>query len=85
LIIEIDGGHHRKITIKENDEQRTQYIKAKGYRIIRFWNGEVLNNIEGVLKKITIELKSINPHLTSPLEREKKHASASSPPRGGED
>jgi very-short-patch-repair endonuclease len=57
LIIEVDGGHHKKKTITENDEQRTQYFEAKGYRILRFWNSHVLHNTEEVLEKIERKLE----------------------------
>ena len=50
LIIEIDGGHH-----SENEEinlRRTEWLRAKGYRVIRFWNNEVLQNSRGVFEEI---------------------------------
>jgi very-short-patch-repair endonuclease len=52
LIIEIDGGHHNEERTKERDEERTMRLEERGYRIMRFWNNEVLTNLEGVLEKI---------------------------------
>jgi very-short-patch-repair endonuclease len=52
LIIEIDGGQHDEAEIKKKDEQRTAWLEKDGYRVIRFWNNDVLMNIEGVLIKI---------------------------------
>ncbi len=52
LIIEIDGGQHNEETIKERDEKRTIGLNESGYQIIRFWNNEVLTNLEGVLERI---------------------------------
>ena len=50
VVIELDGGqHNQEINIVE-DLQRTDFIKSKGYRVIRFWNNEVNDNIEGVYK-----------------------------------
>jgi len=52
IIIEIDGGQHN---IKENiykDNERTKYLEMKGYKIIRFWNNDINNNLEGVFKKL---------------------------------
>lgn len=46
LIIEVDGGQHA--TEKRTDIERTEWLKARGYRVIRFWNSEVLTNLEGV-------------------------------------
>jgi very-short-patch-repair endonuclease len=52
LVIELDGGQHSP----ETDGPRTQIIEAFGYRVIRFWNNDVLQNIEGVLEVIRQEL-----------------------------
>ena len=52
LAIELDGGQHTP----EVDAPRTQIIEAFGYRILRFWNTDVLTNIEGVLEVIRGEL-----------------------------
>ena len=60
LIIELDGGHHA--TQQEADIARQQDLEAHGYRVIRFWNNEVFENIEGVLFKIVEELENSNPH-----------------------
>ena len=52
LIIELDGGHH---TITDNaklDKERQSFLEAKGYQVLRFWNNEIDNNIEGVLETI---------------------------------
>lgn len=53
LAIELDGGQHSD---SEADAGRTEVIEAHGYRVIRFWNNDVLNNIEGVLEAIRHEL-----------------------------
>ena len=52
LAIELDGGQHSP----EDDAPRTQTIEAYGYRILRFWNHDVLENTEGVLEVIRGEL-----------------------------
>jgi very-short-patch-repair endonuclease len=57
LIIEIDGSIHDQKEAKENDEERTKYLESLGYKIIRFTNSEVLNDLETVLNKIKIHLK----------------------------
>jgi len=57
LIIEIDGGQHNEEKIKERDEERTTRLKEKGYQIIRFWNNEVLTNVEGVMERIREALR----------------------------
>ena len=49
LVIEVDGGQHCE---SRRDQSRTDFIEAQGFRVIRFWNNEVLENIEGVLLTI---------------------------------
>ena len=46
LAIEIDGGQHAESTAY--DFRRTKSLEAGGYRVLRFWNNDVLQNIEGV-------------------------------------
>jgi very-short-patch-repair endonuclease len=48
LAIELDGGQHNEET-RRYDEQRSHWLAAKGIRVVRFWNNEVLSNLEGVL------------------------------------
>jgi very-short-patch-repair endonuclease len=50
VIIEIDGGQHAEQT--KRDFQRTRFLESEGYRVLRFWNSEVLGNIDGVLELI---------------------------------
>jgi very-short-patch-repair endonuclease len=53
LIVEVDGGQHCE---NKKDEIRTEFLESKGYEVIRFWNNEVLGNIEGVLDTLTLTL-----------------------------
>ena len=48
IIIELDGGQHNEQTIIENDKKRTKFLENIGYKILRFWNNEIDNNIDGV-------------------------------------
>ncbi len=57
LVIEIDGGQHNQSDNILYDQNRTQYIEKCGYKVIRFWNNEIENNIEGVYEGI---LKYLN-------------------------
>ena len=52
LVIELDGGQHAQGEAPEYDERRTQYLQSEGWRVLRFWNNEVLVNLEGVLEAI---------------------------------
>jgi very-short-patch-repair endonuclease len=55
LIIELDGSQH--LEQREYDDERTGYLELRGYRVLRFWNNDVMNNIDGVLKVIWSVLK----------------------------
>ncbi|QDM23955.1 endonuclease domain-containing protein [Tardiphaga sp. vice154] len=50
LVIELDGGQHDEN--RAADDCRTRFIEARGYRVLRFWNHEVLGNLDGVLQVI---------------------------------
>jgi len=43
LIIEIDGGQHNEEEIKSRDEERVSWLEERGYRVLRFWNNDVLH------------------------------------------
>ena len=58
LIIELDGSQH--LEKEEYDEERTKYLESRGYRVLRFWNNNVLNNIDDVLKVIWSVLREEN-------------------------
>ena len=69
LIIELDGGQH---TSNESyDAKRTSFLEDRGYRVLRFWNNDVLENVEGVLAVIA-EALVISP----PAMREGKSRAA---------
>ena len=52
LIIELDGGQHNEKENKIKDNNRTKYLENLGYKVIRFWNNDVLQNIDGVVSEI---------------------------------
>jgi very-short-patch-repair endonuclease len=56
LIVELDGSQH--LAQKEYDAERTAFLESKGYRVLRFWNNEVMNDIEAVMRAIDLELKA---------------------------
>ena len=49
LIVEVDGGHHMESIA---DEKRTAWLQSRGYRVIRFWNDQVLKETDAVLEEI---------------------------------
>jgi very-short-patch-repair endonuclease len=58
LIVEADGGQHAD---SETDVRRTRFLESKSYRVIRFWNNDILENIEGVLTEIMRALEGPHP------------------------
>jgi very-short-patch-repair endonuclease len=54
IVIEIDGGQHA--VYKENDRIRDAWLRANGFSVLRFWNTELFENLEGVLETIRNEL-----------------------------
>ncbi|WP_096702039.1 DUF559 domain-containing protein [Magnetospirillum sp. 15-1] len=63
LAIEADGGQHDGST---RDVDRTAYLEAAGWRVLRFWNNEILGNGEGVLLRILEALRERGPHPDPP-------------------
>ncbi len=60
LVIELDGGQHAAAT--SEDAARSAELAAHGYRVIRFWNNEVIENLDEVLRRLLGELASPPPH-----------------------
>ena len=57
LIIELDGSQH--LDLEAYDAEKTTFLESKGYKVLRFWNNDVLNNIDSVLNVIWDELGSV--------------------------
>ena len=55
LIVEADGGQHAEAQAA-HDAERTSWLEARGYVVMRFWNDEILTNLEGVLEVIRLRL-----------------------------
>jgi len=50
LVIEVDGGQHATETAY--DAKRTAFLRGQGFRVLRFWNNDILSNIDGVLQMV---------------------------------
>ena len=66
LVIEVDGGQHDA----DKDAARTAVIEQEGYRVIRFWNNEVLGNPDGVWSVIDAVLRGAHPTPAPPHQGE---------------
>ena len=58
LIIEADGGQHAEST---SDAKRSAFLESKGYRVLRFWNNDILMNLDGVAQVIATALSTPHP------------------------
>lgn len=52
LIIELDGGHHNEPENRKTDQTRQKHLESLGFTVLRFWNNEIDNNLEGVMQII---------------------------------
>jgi very-short-patch-repair endonuclease len=57
LVIELDGGQHAEPQAVAWDRARTAFLEREGFRVLRFWNIEFLQNREGVLETIRLALE----------------------------
>ena len=63
LIVEVDGGQHAERTTE--DAERPTWLELQNFRVLRFWNNDVLGNIDGVLETI-VEILKETPHPNPP-------------------
>ena len=68
VVIELDGGQHSA----EGDAARSALIESEGYRIVRFWNNEVLENGEGCMVRLGEFLGQFHPHPAATNEQARK-------------
>jgi very-short-patch-repair endonuclease len=66
VVIELDGGQHAETV--HYDSRRDAWLESEGFRVLRFWNNDVMENLEGVLMKIVETLSP--PPRPSPLKGE---------------
>ncbi|MDP6623975.1 MAG: endonuclease domain-containing protein, partial [Alphaproteobacteria bacterium] len=77
LIVELDGGQHAQQT--ERDTLRTTFLEARGYAVMRFWNNEVFENLEGVVETIAVTLQHRRPPPPRPSPESGEGAGGGSP------
>ena len=72
LIVELDGGQH--VERSSEDTKRTADLEAYGYLVLRFWNNDVLSNIDGVVATIVATVNQDPPHPNPLPNGEREHA-----------
>ena len=92
LVIEVDGGQHGETGQTAFDQQRTDWLRAEGYRVLRFWNREVSLSRDDCLTAIWAELGTSSEPQDTPTDaalafllNRKKPNRVFLPPRGGGD
>ncbi len=61
LAVELDGGQHNQSDKRERDVARSEYLNAQGIDVMRFWNNEVLLDIQSVLSKLALKVTPLHP------------------------
>lgn len=61
VVIEADGGQHGFTENAERDHRRDAFLASQGFRILRFWNSDIDQNLDGVMEHILMALKSPTP------------------------
>jgi very-short-patch-repair endonuclease len=61
VIVEADGGQHGLPEGAEQDRIRDAFLESEGFQILRFWNSEIDENLEGVMEVISSKLKTPTP------------------------
>ena len=67
-MIELDGGHHEDESNRQVDQVRTDWLERRGFTVLRFWNNDVMGNMEGVLARIAEVV--VDDHGLLPLDGE---------------
>jgi len=57
LVVELDGGHHNDVETSAADQERTRRLEMAGFRVLRFWNNDVKDNLVGVVESIAQALR----------------------------
>ena len=65
LVVEVDGGQHAEQR-KQADQRRTQWLAEKGVTVVRYWNNEVLSNLEGVLGDLLAHTERLSQTVATP-------------------
>ena len=72
LIIELDGGHHNDDETAKRDRERQLWLEREGYRVVRFWNSEIIGDLTAVLERIYVELYGLRQAEAEPLNHRRR-------------
>ncbi len=83
LVIELDGSQHAQGTQLLHDQERTRWLEGAGYRVIRFWNNDLVDNMEGVLESIYAAVHGSSTAEPNPLKHTRRSRLQSGSPHPG--
>jgi very-short-patch-repair endonuclease len=63
IVVEVDGGQHGLQKGAQSDHERDAFLRSQGFRVLRFWNSDVDQNLSGVMESIVAELNAPTPAL----------------------
>jgi very-short-patch-repair endonuclease len=72
LVIEIDGSQHAEDESNARDDKRTRWLESEDYRVVRFWNNDLVQNLDGVLDVIYGALYGSRDTEPKPLKHERR-------------
>jgi very-short-patch-repair endonuclease len=86
LIVELDGVQHAEDAARRHDDDRTAFLEAEGFYVLRFWNNDVFDDTDGVSRTIDAALQARAPfqHASGAARAEKVAPVAPRPPRSRE-
>ena len=77
-VIEIDGSQHAEDRKQKYDEMRTRWLVKEGYRVLRFWNGDIAHNMVGVMETIYAAVYGSPAASPVPLKHQRRRRAAAS-------
>jgi very-short-patch-repair endonuclease len=72
LIIELDGGHHNDDETAGRDSKRQAWLEQEGYRVMRFWNSDVIGDLSAVMERIYVEVYGAREAQAIPLKHHRR-------------
>jgi very-short-patch-repair endonuclease len=72
IVVEIDGGQHGMHDGIRSDRERDAVLRSQGFRVLRFWNSDVDQNLNGVMESILSALNTPHPDRLTPVDPPRK-------------
>lgn len=60
LVVEVDGGQHNDSAVQEYDKNRTAWLESQGFRVVRYWNHDVIEDVDAVVEAIWLVMEELS-------------------------